>query len=444
MKSLASLAFLFLVSSVASSQVTWDAKIDATHVGEILGFLASDEMAGRDSPSPALERAADFIAERFKKAGLEPGGDDGSYFHRYELPGRTVDGSKIEFRVLGNAAKKLEPGVDFRLFNNCDGYSTTDEEIARFDVSQLGEKGVFPGRRIRVPLVIEVGDDSDLWKSAALKRSWLSSRRRRGGDAPVFLVKKGMLGKGTIRAAITVPEATAGPIPLRNVVGLLPGSEKPDECVLYSAHYDHVGVRLTPGGDAIFNGADDNATGTTAIISLAEAYGIAGPQKRSMAFVAFSAEEKGLRGSAAFADRPSIPLEQIIVNINLEMIGRPEAGKRNYAWVTGRGFSDFEEIVKPAMKKAGIDITVFEMSDQLFRASDNFSLVRKGVVAHSISAGSLHDDYHQPGDEVSKINLPHMTAVIRGLFHAGQAFSEREAKPAYNAAGKKMLERMRR
>ena len=144
-------------------------------------------------------------------------------------------------------------------------------------------------------------------------------------------------------------------------------------------------------------------------------------------------------GSRAFAADPPVALDSIVVNLNIEMVGRPDQIKGKQAWVTGREFSDFEEIAQVGFARAGIELTRFRAASMLFQASDNISLARKGVIAHSISAGSLHADYHKPSDHVSKIDLPNMTAVIRGLFEAGLEFATREKRPVYNAQGRRAL-----
>ena len=138
---------------------------------------------------------------------------------------------------------------------------------------------------------------------------------------------------------------------------------------------------------------------------------------RTVLFVTFWGEERGLLGSKHFCDNPPWPLEKIVANVNLEMLGRPEEGARHKAWMTGWTKSDLGELM--ALGAARADVEVFRherYSPRLYGASDNASFVRRGVIGHSFSAGSLHEDYHQVGDEWQKLDLPHMTVVIRGLF----------------------------
>ncbi|MHC4921618.1 MAG: M20/M25/M40 family metallo-hydrolase, partial [Planctomycetota bacterium] len=316
------------------------------------------------------------------------------------------------------------------------------------------------GRRLRRaaprrPVLIVVGQDSSLWKACAGIRSQLTRRWGRvRSRAPFLLVREGLLPaqdpdrdedeeqdeEAGVRVAIKMAAPAEVQLQLKNVVGVLRGKKKPGEYVLFSAHYDHLGVALPRRGDTVYNGADDDATGTTAVLSLAEAY--ARNQARpdcSLLFVCFSGEEKGLLGSRAFVQDPPVPLRAIRVDINIEMIGRPLRGNRMAAWVTGKSLSDFEKIVAAGFKRADIRVVGFAQAAMLFGASDNISLARKGIVAHSISAGSLHRDYHQPSDEIEKLDLEHMTAVIRGLYEVGLEFANRKQRPQYNKRGRRQL-----
>lgn len=144
----------------------------------------------------------------------------------------------------------------------------------------------------------------------------------------------------------------------------------------------------------------------------------------------FWGEEKGLLGSRHYASQPTWPLDKLVANINIEMVGRPKPGAAGKIWMTGWQQSDLGPMLAAAAK--AIDVRIFEHpqhSQPLYRASDNYSFVEKGVVAHSFSAGSLHDDYHQPGDEWGKLELRHMTRVIQGLFVGSMPLANGEVTP---------------
>ncbi len=219
----------------------------------------------------------------------------------------------------------------------------------------------------------------------------------------------------------------------RNVVGYLPGTDPglKDECIIFSAHLDHLGTVSNGQADPIYNGADDDASGVTAVLTLADAFSKTEQQpKRSILFVTFWGEESGLLGSRDFAASPPWDLNKVVANINIEMIGRPEPGANSKVWMTGWEKSDLGELMNEASKSVGVDIFDHpKYSSMLYRQSDNYSLAEKGVVAHSFSAGSLHSDYHQPSDEWEKLNLPHMTEVIKGLFIGSTPLVYSESRP---------------
>jgi Zn-dependent M28 family amino/carboxypeptidase len=230
-----------------------------------------------------------------------------------------------------------------------------------------------------------------------------------------------------------LPQQSTSSATVYNVMGMLPGSdpELSQEAIIISAHLDHIGQSGSVG-DTINNGADDNATGVTAVLSLADAYA-AMPEapKRTVIFITFWGEEKGLLGSRHYCANPVWPLEKTVANINIEMIGRPEPGANGKCWGTGWDKSDLGELMAVGAKDVGV--LIFQhptfSGDMLYRASDNAPFVDKGIVAHSFSAGSLHDDYHQPGDEWEKLELKHMTLVIKGLFTGSLPIANGDVTP---------------
>ncbi|MEZ6196929.1 MAG: M20/M25/M40 family metallo-hydrolase [Planctomycetota bacterium] len=414
--------------------------LDEASVRATLEHLCSDEMAGRDTPSAELDRAADWIAKRFREAGLASGAGE-KCFHEYSLPGRSfaTGGGFILTVKTPEGDKQLEPGVDVRLFRAQSAFAEEEVEFDRWDASSTDRRKFVLAQRTRRPLLVEIDPSNPVWRATEGTKQVLAPRSRGGGRPPVFLVRKGLLPPGVIKGRAAVPAPEKIDLALRNVVGVLKGTKRPEERIIISAHYDHIGVGLPFADDGVFNGADDDATGTTAVIQLAQAFAKAGARERTLVFVAFSAEEKGLRGSAAFAEKPPFALDTVVANLNLEMLGRPDEKDRFTAWMTGRDLSDLEDRLRPGFERAGITLREFEMQRQLFRASDNFSLARQGVVAQSVSAGGLHEDYHQPTDELAKIDVPHMTRVIKGIFEAAGDLADQKDRPAYNAAGKKIL-----
>jgi hypothetical protein len=255
--------------------------------------------------------------------------------------------------------------------------------------------------------------------------------RPRGGASGhlVLIAKQDVSGK----IKMSLPRQIGGKAKVHNVIGMIRGSdpELSKEAIIITAHLDHIGT--TKGvGDTINNGADDNATGVTGVLSLADAYAaLPTSPKRSVIFMTFWGEEKGLLGSRYYANNPIWPLEKTVANVNLEMIGRPEAGASGKCWGTGWDKSDLGDLMSVGAKQVGVLIFQHPQfsGDMLYRSSDNAPFNDKGVIAHSFSAGSLHPDYHKPGDEWEKLEIKHMTLVIKGLFAGTLPIANGEVTP---------------
>lgn len=430
--------------------------IEQSEVLSTVSFLASDEMAGRDTPSPELDIAAAYVAARFKGAGLEGLGPDGSYYQTTELTQYlqprteatiTRDGMPVECRgVLFGGEKetkvtaKISDGKDL---NDVSGKIVVIDEfplppqavdnpgmlVATWSrrVVQIANKGA-------AAILVRVADDSVLPEAAGrLQEKPLTFPAQFLTPCPVILVGSGADITGEFH--VEAPERETVATPVKNVIGVLRGSdpELAKEAIIISAHLDHIG-RLSGdrGGDVINNGADDNATGVTAVVSLADAYSsLKQRPKRSVIFMTFWGEEDGLLGSKYYAENPLWPLEKTVANINFEMLGRPEENAEGKAWGTGWTRSNLGHQMAAGAARA--DVTIFyreDVSEMLYTRSDNYAFVQKGVIAHSFSAGSLHSDYHQPTDEVSRLNIPHMTRIIQGLFAGSLPIVDGELTPS--------------
>jgi hypothetical protein len=247
----------------------------------------------------------------------------------------------------------------------------------------------------------------DEWIAA----TYLASHLRRWGLEPL-----GDEG-GYVQTIETPPNwLTSGSKPGRtwNVVGRLPGRDatRRGEAILLTAHLDHLGVfGDTP--DNIFNGADDDASGTVAVLELVEALA-AGPRpERSIIVAWFGAEEIGGYGAAHFVKAPPVPLDRIVANLEFEMIGRADPSvPRHTLWMAGYDRST----LGPALAEHGARLVADPRPDQrFFERSDNIQLAYRGVVAHTVSSFGLHGGYHQPTDDLSRIDFAHMTETIQSM-----------------------------
>ena len=203
---------------------------------------------------------------------------------------------------------------------------------------------------------------------------------------------------------------------LFNIIGLLEGTSLKEEFVIISAHYDHLGQIEGGKGDLVFNGANDNATGVAAMIMLAEYFKKAKINKRSILFVAFTAEEMGLIGSNYFGK--TISAESIIAGVNIEMIGKESPFGPKTAWLTGFKRSTFGEIIQKNLSSSEYRLYPDPYKDfRLFFRSDNASLARLGVPAHTFSTSPMDKDldYHQLSDEVETLDVKIITETIKAI-----------------------------
>ena len=213
-------------------------------------------------------------------------------------------------------------------------------------------------------------------------------------------------------------EAKRQELPLFNIAGIIPGKTKPDEYVIFSGHYDHLGIVKPVGQDSIANGADDDASGTTAVITLAKYYKELNNNARTLIFVAFTAEEIGEHGSQYFATK--VDPDKVVAMFNIEMIGKASKWGQNSAFITGFERSDFGTILQK-----NLEGTAFKFypdpytAENLFYRSDNASLAAVGVPAHTISTDQIDIDkfYHTVKDELStlrcRLTLPLPSGLLR-------------------------------
>jgi Zn-dependent M28 family amino/carboxypeptidase len=236
--------------------------------------------------------------------------------------------------------------------------------------------------------------------------------------------------KLTVTSSRDVSETSAP-----NVVGILEGSDPvlKDEYIVYSAHMDHVGFRSGIEGDSIWNGADDDASGTIGVVELAEAFALLLPRpKRSLIFLAVSGEEKGLWGSSYYADNPSVPIEQLVADLNADMIGRnwPDT-----IVAIGKEHSDLGATMNrvndehPELGMTAIDD--IWPDERFYYRSDHYNFARKGVPVLFFFNGT-HEDYHQPSDEVSKIDSEKTSRIIRLMFYLGLEVANAPERPQWD------------
>jgi len=455
------------------------------------GVIAHDSMMGRNTPSPGLDMASDWVGAEFEKYGLEPGGDDGGFLQRYAIQqiGTDFEASRI---TIGDG-ETLRFGTDVGVMFGTppEGETTggvvvasgTENPESALEGMELSGKhlilapssdaaqgrGAFRALRplmnagpASITILSDVSD-ADWEEAMAEQRDRTQSRvgggggrgfnlvlltaraggvasvlsghgidvsalMRRSGQAMRFQEIAGL--EMTVAIRTRVVEETSAP----NVVGIIEGTDLKDEYVVFSAHSDHVGFGAPDEeGDSIFNGADDDASGTIGVVELAEAFAMMNPApRRSLIFVAVSGEEKGLWGSRYFVENPPVPLEQMVANINIDMIGRnwPDT-----IVAIGMEHSDLGETLRrvgeahPELNMASIDDLWPEQG--FYSRSDHINWARRGVPILFFFNGT-HEDYHGVNDELERMDAEKAARITQLIFYLGLEIANADAVPQWN------------
>jgi peptidase M28-like protein len=437
-------------------------RISAQSMQGHIWFLASDLLEGRDTPSRGLDIAAEYIAAQFRRAGLKPAGDDG-YFQtaRYVISEQSADGA--EFTV--NAGDKdLQIGKnDLRIVTpgKADFSGVTPVKVKLSDVSPDAVEGkvivIAVERRVALEALRKLKPSAALLAySNPGKEPEVTQRLQdleRRGAFPILrvhnrefykLVEAAKPGPMDAKLSLRLPPPIEKPVSLRNVAGLLPGSDPTlaDTYVLISAHYDHLGKKPSGEGDLIYNGANDDASGVAAVLEMAAALSGAKPgPRRSVLFITYFGEEKGLLGSLYYGRHPLFPLKKTVADLNLEHLGRTDGENSKpagTATMTGFGYSDISTAFEMAGAATGVKIYSPEKNgDAYFARSDNQSLADQGVPAHTFLTTFEFPDYHKVGDEWDKIDYANLEKVTRTIALTVMMIADDPQPPHWNESNPK-------
>jgi hypothetical protein len=463
------------------------ASVSANEMKGDLSFLASDTLQGRFTPSPGLDVAAEFIASKFRAAGLEPGGDH-DYFQTAEMLDRqmptvtsdltlfvgdqtvVVPAATIYVKTISQAAHLDHVPVVF--MDTPDAALLKDRDLKGKAVVTVETdlKGL-PVDRLRAEIRKVRAFDQAVASSGALlnvtirqvqQQQFVFPRRllfidqvAAGGSIASLSIRSKELEKVATeqnRAAATVSFDIPAPMDtkvwVKNVIGILRGSDPvlAKTALLLTAHYDHIGTVETAGQmsmhatgdskDRIFNGANDDGSGTVSVVEIARAMAQLKP-KRSIVFVTFFGEERGELGSQFYGKHPVFPLAETVADINLEQVGRTDSTvgpQLNNASVTGFDYSDVTGYLVRAGQQLGIKVyRDAEASDAYFTRSDNDALAQQGVPAHTLCVAFDYPDYHGLGDEWQKIDYENMAKVDRMVLLALLNIADSVKAPEWNA-----------
>jgi len=386
--------------------------IDAKDVDRIIKTLSADDMQGRATFTPGIEKAAQFIENEFKHTGLKPLPGNSTYRQNFSMtrstPLHTM--ASINGKVIPkDSVIALSASAGFDWNNNA------DVEIVKLSADKDFRKEyaayMSSGKKLLV-LVDPIFTATFNRIVARAGRGNVSFSDPNNHQAVVFVLGN----HDDIKSFSVKYEGKVEQLPLFNIAGIIPGKTKPNEYVVFSGHYDHLGILKPMAGDSIANGADDDASGTTAVITLAKYYKKLNNNARTLVFVAFTAEEIGEYGSQYFS-RQMNP-EQTVAMFNIEMIGKPSKFGINSAFITGYERSDFGQILQRNL--TGTEFKFYPdpyPAQNLFYRSDNASLAKVGVPAHTISTDQIDTDklYHTVGDEYSTLDVANIVSTIKAI-----------------------------
>ena len=442
----ATAVFAVIAAAVAAAQV--QPKVTANDLKADVSFLASDALEGRGTPSKGLDIAAEYIAAEFRRAGLEPAGD-GGYFQTADFISVSSNVEGVELTLeIGGRKIKVDRG----------SMTVANPGAVNLDNVPMG---------VMTDASQDMGDKPVLVNSPRM-RSWgnghpplvvlvVPSPGGRMGGAPVLQPDPSpyppvlMVWDAAVREALTAGAADVKvtahipapapqpPVKLRNVIGVLRGSDPAlkDTYLVLTAHYDHLGIRGSGDGDHIFNGANDDASGTSSVIEIAKALAaLAQRPRRSIVFLTLFGEELGDLGSRYYCQHPVFPLAKTVADINLEQLGRTDdtEGPRLLQFnLTGFDYTDIAAFLSKAGERTGIRVVKHEKnSDSFFARSDNAAFADAGVPSTTLSVSYIFPDYHRPGDEWPKLDYDNMAKVDDAVALGVYGIADSAEAPRWN------------
>lgn len=446
------------------------ATITAPELRARVEALAHDSMGGRGTPSPGLERAARYVASKFRTFGLRPGDGDSSFQQRYPItvirPGPPAAQS---LRLRGPDGEwSLDPRTEFlavpvadqargegRLIPLASGDERSDVRgrvvVVRISQRELGDllgkaRDLLTDRGASGVILVVRGSRSYVDGL----RSLFGSERVSLGEpwefpAPLAVVSAAALPE-PFSAALDAGDLsgwwarlhTESQVELAeglNTVGWIEGSDPVlrYEYVVFTAHMDGLGTGRPVAGDSIYNGADDNASGTATIVELAQAFVERGTSpRRSLVFMTLSGEEKGLWGSRWYAENPLFPIGRTVANLNVDMIGR---NWEDTVVAIGKDASSLGPLVeRVAAEHPELGLTVIDdpwPQERFYYRSDHYNFARNGVPILFFFSG-VHEDYHRPSDEPGRLKYDKMARIGRLMYHLGSEVAEAEERPRWD------------
>lgn len=382
-----------------------DAIINSKQVERIEKILSADNMEGRKAGTAGITKAGDFIAAEFKAAGLQTREGSNNYRQEFVIIRPkfvSISGTfgRMQLSEKNSIAVTSQPNLHVTPQS---GYEKVTLK-AGVDLFSEASKLVRAGKNYLV--LVDTAFTASFSRLAGLKRMLFKS-----DNSMVFVLTAVDADAFEIQAKHEITATS-----MTNIVGVLPGKSKKNEFVIFSGHYDHLGIGKPVDGDSIYNGANDDAAGTTAVIMLARYFRALGNNERTLVFAAFTAEESGGYGSQYFSTR--FEPAKVMAMFNIEMIGTDSKWGKNSAYITGYEKTDMGAILEKNLQGTGFTFHPDPYTEQqLFYRSDNATLAKQGVPAHTISTSKMDSEkyYHTVKDEIGTLDMDNMAMIIKAI-----------------------------
>jgi hypothetical protein len=385
-----------------------NAIINAKEVERIEKTLSADDMQGRRVNTPGIEKAAIFIADEFNQAGLSKAEGKDTYLQEFSMVKAKFKGlsclfDNAEINSRNVIVVTTQPDL---VITEKSGYEIVTISAGSSFFTEARKYINAPKNYI---VLVDTSYSKNFSRLIQIKNNLFKSNK-----SSVFVLGTQTPTTYTISATHEITEQK-----LANVVAVVPGKTKPNEYVIFSGHYDHLGInskRSSEVADSIFNGANDDAAGTTAVIMLAKYFKQKNDNARTLVFAAFTAEEVGGFGSQYFSKQ--FNAEQVIAMFNIEMIGTESKWGKGSAYITGYDKTDMGKILQSDLEGSAFNFYPDPYTtENLFYRSDNATLARLGVPAHTISTSKMDNEpnYHKVSDEFGTLDMNNMAEIIKAI-----------------------------
>lgn len=404
-KIIAAVAIFFLNSFIINAQLISDI-ITQSEVERIEKTLSSNEMQGRKIFTEGIEKAANFISSEFAKNNLQFFGNNNSYRQSFTMLKPKFINATATINNLPIASKDVVVVTSKTDLNVTEKNNYSIAEIK--SGSNISREASYYVQAKQNTIVFV----DTVFKSQFSRLSFLKRQIFKSDYSTIFILTNQPVITYSVQSTHEITELN-----LSNIVAVLPSKSKKNEYVIFSGHYDHLGIgKPNANQDSIYNGANDDAAGTTAVIALSKYFSSIKNNERTLIFVAFTAEESGGYGSQYFSKQ--LNPDEVVAMFNIEMIGTESKWGINSAYITGFDKTDFGAILQKNLEGTNFQFHPDPYpSENLFFRSDNATLARLGVPAHTISTSKMDTEpnYHKPSDEFETLDMKNMTEIIKAI-----------------------------